>query len=44
LDDGLQYLNLAHSIDVVLVDQGSPFGTGQMLPRGTLREPARNGK
>ena len=42
LDDGLQYLNLAHSIDVVLVDQGSPFGTGQMLPRGTLREPARN--
>ena len=42
LDDGLQYLNLAHSIDVVLADQGSPFGTGQMLPRGTLREPARN--
>lgn len=42
LDDGLQYLDLAHSTDVVLVDQGSPFGTGQMLPRGTLREPARN--
>lgn len=42
LDDGLQYLNLAHSIDVVLVDQNAPFGTGQMLPRGTLREPAKN--
>lgn len=42
LDDGLQYLHLAHSTDVVLVDQNSPFGTGQMLPRGTLREPARN--
>lgn len=42
LDDGMQYLDLAHSIDVVLIDQNAPFGTGQMLPRGTLREPARN--
>lgn len=42
LDDGLQYLDLAHSTDIVLVDQNSPFGTGQMLPRGTLREPAKN--
>jgi tetraacyldisaccharide 4'-kinase len=42
LDDGLQYLDLAHSTDVILVDQSAPFGTGQMLPRGTLREPARN--
>jgi len=42
LDDGLQYLDIAHSIDVVLIDQNSPFGTEQMLPRGTLREPARN--
>lgn len=42
LDDGLQNLHLAHSTDIVLVDQNSPFGTGQMLPRGTLREPARN--
>jgi len=42
LDDGLQYLDIAHSLDVVLVDQGSPFGTGQILPRGTLREPPGN--
>lgn len=42
LDDGLQNLPLAHSTDIVLVDQNAPFGTGQMLPRGTLREPARN--
>ncbi|MCP5536953.1 MAG: tetraacyldisaccharide 4'-kinase [Akkermansiaceae bacterium] len=42
LDDGLQYLDLAHSTDVILVDQSAPFGTGQMLPRGTLREPAKN--
>lgn len=42
LDDGMQYLDLAHSIDVVLVDSGSPFGTKALLPRGTLREPPAN--
>ena len=39
LDDGMQYLDLAHSMDLVLVDSTAPFGTGAMLPRGTLREP-----
>jgi len=42
LDDGMQYLDLAHSVDIVLVDAGSPFGTGALLPRGTLREPPKN--
>jgi len=42
LDDGMQFLKLAHSIDVVLVDSNSPFGTGSMMPRGTLREPPRS--
>ena len=42
LDDGLQYLDLAHSLDVVLVDQNAPFGNGYILPRGTMREPPRN--
>jgi len=42
LDDGMQYLDLAHSFDIVLVDSSSPFGTGALLPRGTLREPPRN--
>ncbi len=42
LDDGMQYLDLAHGIDIVLVDSGSPFGTGALLPRGTLREPPKN--
>ena len=42
LDDGLQFLKLAHSLDVILVDSNSPFGTGYMLPRGTLREPIKN--
>ncbi len=42
LDDGMQYLNLAHSLDIVLVDSQSPFGTDALLPRGTLREPPKN--
>ncbi len=42
LDDGMQYLDLAHSIDIVLIDAGSPFGTEALLPRGTLREPPKN--
>jgi tetraacyldisaccharide 4'-kinase len=42
LDDGMQYLDLAHSLDIVLVDSQAPFGTGAMLPRGTLREPPKN--
>jgi tetraacyldisaccharide 4'-kinase len=42
LDDGMQNFNLAHSIDIVLVDSRSPFGTGALLPRGTLREPPKN--
>jgi len=42
LDDGMQYLHLAHALDVVLVDAREPFGTEALLPRGTLREPPRN--
>ncbi len=42
LDDGMQYLDLAHSIDIVLIDSRSPFGTEALLPRGTLREPPKN--
>lgn len=42
LDDGMQNFQLAHSLDVVLVDARSPFGTGALLPRGTLREPPKN--
>ncbi|MBL9152024.1 MAG: tetraacyldisaccharide 4'-kinase [Verrucomicrobiales bacterium] len=42
LDDGLQYLKLRHRLDIVLVDRWQPFGTEKLLPRGTLREPAKN--
>ena len=39
LDDGMQFLKLKHELDIVLVDCGFPFGTGALLPRGTMREP-----
>lgn len=42
LDDGFQYLSLKHRHDIVLVDRTNPFGNGHVLPRGLLREPARN--
>ena len=42
LDDGFQYQKLKHSIEVVLVDSTNPFGNGNMLPRGVLREPIRH--
>jgi tetraacyldisaccharide 4'-kinase len=42
LDDGFQYQKLKHSVEVVLVDSTNPFGNGNLLPRGILRESARN--
>jgi len=42
LDDGFQYQRLKHSVEVVLVDATNPFGNGNLLPRGVLREPARH--
>jgi tetraacyldisaccharide 4'-kinase len=42
LDDGFQYQKLKHSVEVVLVDATNPFGNGNMLPRGVLREPVRH--
>ncbi len=42
LDDGFQYQRLKHRLDLVLVDCGNPFSTGEVLPRGILREPLKN--
>ncbi len=42
LDDGFQYQKLKHGIEVVLVDSTNPFGNENCLPRGILREPAKN--
>jgi tetraacyldisaccharide 4'-kinase len=39
LDDGFQHLALHRDVDVVLLDAGDPFGGGQLLPCGRLREP-----
>ena len=42
LDDGMQHLKMQRTIEIVLVDSRSPFGTGRLIPRGTLREPPSN--
>lgn len=40
LDDGFQHLRIARDLDIVTLDATAPWGGGQMLPRGRLREPA----
>ena len=39
LDDGFQHLRLARDLDLVTVDATNPWGGGNLLPRGHLREP-----
>jgi tetraacyldisaccharide 4'-kinase len=38
LDDGFQHLGLRRDLDLLLMDSSRPFGTGELLPAGTLRE------
>jgi len=40
LDDGFQHLAVERDLDIVLLDSRAPFGNGQVLPAGILREPA----
>ena len=42
LDDGMQYLDIEHRVDICLIDRQAPFGNEFLLPRGTLREPPSN--
>jgi len=42
LDDGFQYLPLKGRLNLLLVDKTNPFGNGEMLPRGLLREPVKH--
>jgi tetraacyldisaccharide 4'-kinase len=42
LDDGFQYLALKGRMNLLLVDRTNPFGNGQLLPRGILREPIKH--
>jgi tetraacyldisaccharide 4'-kinase len=39
LDDGFQHLAVHRDLNIVLLDARAPFGNGQMLPAGRLREP-----
>ncbi len=39
LDDGFQRRQLARDLDLLTIDSTQPFGTGKLLPAGTLREP-----
>ena len=39
LDDGFQHRKLHRCLDLVLVDVTNPFGGGQVVPAGQLREP-----
>jgi len=39
LDDGFQHLQLAHDLDVLLVDASRPLRHESLLPSGSLREP-----
>ena len=39
LDDGFQHRRVARDLDILLVDATDPFGGGECLPGGRLREP-----
>lgn len=38
-DDTFQHRRMARDVDIVLVDSTCPFGNGQVLPAGFMREP-----
>ncbi|XP_022848438.1 probable tetraacyldisaccharide 4'-kinase, mitochondrial isoform X1 [Olea europaea var. sylvestris] len=39
LDDGMQHLSLWRDLEIVMVNAMMPWGNGQLLPLGPLREP-----
>ena len=39
LDDGFQHVRLNRDLDIVLIDGLDPFGQGDVVPLGRLREP-----
>lgn len=42
VDDGFQHRKLHRDMDIVCLDGLDPFGNGQLLPLGRLREPVRS--
>lgn len=41
MDDGYQHRKLERDYNIVLIDATNPFGSGRLLPLGTLREDLR---
>ncbi len=41
LDDGFQHRRIHRDLDLLLIDALNPFGNGQLLPAGRLREPVQ---
>ncbi|MFZ0061942.1 MAG: tetraacyldisaccharide 4'-kinase [Pyrinomonadaceae bacterium] len=41
LDDGFQHLQLARDLNLLTIDASNPWGGGQLLPSGRLRETPR---
>lgn len=41
LDDGFQHVGLERKANILLIPAHEPFGTGGLLPLGTLREPRK---
>lgn len=39
LDDGFQHLGLFRDLNIVMIDATNPWGGGELLPYGRLREP-----
>ena len=39
LDDGFQHRHLQRDCDIVAINATNPWGNGQLIPRGNLREP-----
>lgn len=42
LDDGFQHRRAQRDLDIVCIDATDPFGGGEVLPAGRLREPLEN--
>ncbi len=42
LDDAFQHRRAQRDLDIVCIDAMDPFGSGRVLPAGTLREPFAN--
>jgi tetraacyldisaccharide 4'-kinase len=44
LDDAFQHRQVSRDLNLLLLDAARPFGNGQLLPAGILREPATAGR